>query len=129
MKKGSKTRITTKKVKADMKASESLFDKMIKNKKFKKRYEIEKRIFEIKYQLEKLMEEQGISQKALADKLGIDKSVVSKDISGGLKNAGLKKLQAIANVLDCEFIPLFIPKDQVDDFKKEMTSLGLLKVG
>lgn len=106
-----------------MKKKTSLFDKMMKDEKFKRKYKAEKRIFEIEYQLEKIMEEHGITQKMLAEKLGIDKSVVSKDMSGGLKNAGMKKLQAIAEVLECDFIPLFVPKDHVEDFKKEIQSL------
>lgn len=103
----------------------SLFDRMMKDEKFKKKYEYEKRLFEVEYQLQKLMEEHGITQKVLAKKLGVDKSVVSKDISGGLKNAGLKKLQAIAEVLDCDFIPLFVPKNHVEEFKKEIQLLDL----
>jgi len=101
----------------------SLFNKMMKDEKFKKKYEAERKIFEVEYQLEKLMEELGVTQKILAQKLGIDKSVVSKDMSGGLKNAGLKKLQAIAEVLGCDFVPLFVPKDHMEEFKKEIKSL------
>ena len=74
-------------------------------------------------QIEKIMEEHGITQKILSEKLGIDKSVVSKDMSGGLKNAGMKKLQSIAEVLGCDFVPLFVPKDHVEELKREIKSL------
>lgn len=92
------------------KKKQSLFNQMIENKKFKKKFEERKRFFEIEYQLAHIMEQYGISQKELAERLEIDKSVVSKDMAGALKKAGMKKLQAIAEALDCDFIPLFIPK-------------------
>lgn len=124
MKSGSKSKNTMKKKGNNMgKDKTSLFNKMMRDEKFKKNYEFEKALFEIEYQLEKLMEDHGITQKILAERLGIDKSVVSKDMSGGLRNAGLKKLQAIAEVLDCDFFPIFVPKEHVEEFKKEIESL------
>lgn len=99
---------------------ETLFDKMIKNEKFKKKYHEEKRIFEIEYQLAQIMEESGVTQKDLAQRLGVDKSVVSKDMSGSISKAGMKKMQAIANALNCDFIPLFVPKND----KKTHTKLA-----
>ncbi len=92
------------------KKKQSLFNKMMENESFKKKYEEEKKVFEIEYQLARIMEEHGVTQKDLAEKLGVDESVVSKDLSGAIKKAGLKKLQAMAEALDCEFIPLFVPK-------------------
>ena len=99
------------------KKRQSLFNKMMENENFKKKFDEEKRVFEIEYQLLKIMDEHGITQKELAEKLGVDKSVVSKDLAGALKKAGVKKLQTIAEALDCEFIPLFVPK------KKSASSL------
>lgn len=107
------------------KKKESLFNQMMKNESFKKKFEEEKHFFEIEYQLAHIMEEHGISQKDLADKLGVDKSVVSKDMSGSLKKAGMKKLQAIAEALDCDFFPLFVPKD---DKKMHEKLLNILSV-
>ena len=93
------------------KKKQSLFNQMTENENFKKKFEERKRIFEIEYQLAHIMEQYGISQKELAERLEIDKSVVSKDMAGALKKAGMKKLQAIAEALDCDFVPLFIPKE------------------
>lgn len=107
------------------KKGQSLFDKMMENELFEKRYEEDKRIFEIEYQLAVIMENLGITQKDLADKLGIDKSVVSKDFSGALKNAGMKKLNAIAEALDCEFIPIFIPKSKKEKLEKKLNHVLL----
>ncbi|MEK6626122.1 MAG: helix-turn-helix domain-containing protein, partial [Bdellovibrionota bacterium] len=107
----------------------SLFDKMMENESFKKKYEGEKQVFELEYQLAMIMEQHGVSQKDLADKLGVDKSVVSKDLSGALKKAGMKKLQAIAKALDCDFVPLFVPKGEKDKVEKEIGSylFGIIK--
>jgi len=43
---------------------------------------------------------------------------VSKDLSGSLKKAGMKKLQAVAEALDCEFVPLFVPKGKKKKVEK-----------
>ena len=105
------------------KKKQSLFKKMMENEGFKKKFDEEKRVFEIEYQLARIMEEHGISQKDLADKLGVDKSVVSKDMAGALKKAGVKKLQAIAEALDCEFVPLFVPKEMKDELEEHYNNM------
>ncbi len=96
---------------------------MMENENFKKKFDEEKQIFEIEYQLAQIMEQYGITQKELAEKLGVDKSVVSKDFSGALRKAGMKKLKSIADALDCEFIPLFIPKAKKRQFEDEISTL------
>ena len=88
----------------------SVFNKLLENENFKKKYENEKRIFEIEYQLAQIMEKSGVTQKDLAERLEVDKSVVSKDMSGAIRKAGIKKLEAIAEALGCDFIPIFVPK-------------------
>ena len=97
----------------------SLFNKKMENEKFKKKYEEEKKNFEIEYQVAKIMEGHGMTQNALAAKLGKHKSVVSKDMSGSLKNAGMKKLQTIAEALGCDFVPLFVPKGRLTELQEE----------
>lgn len=92
------------------KSPQSLFDQMMKDKNFKKKFEERKQLFELEYQLAQIMEAQGVTQKELAKRLKVDKSVISKDMSGALKRAGMKKLQAIAEALDCDFVPLFVPR-------------------
>jgi transcriptional regulator with XRE-family HTH domain len=102
------------------KKEKSLFDQMMKDKNFKKKYEAHKKLFELEYQIGLAMESQGISQSELARRLDIDKSVVSKDLSGALKKAGMKKLQAIAEALNCEFVPMFIPKVDMEEFENQL---------
>ena len=94
------------------KKRQSLFNKMMENENFKKKFDEQRQFFGIEYQVAKNMDDHGITQKELAEKLGVDKSVVSKDMSGALKKAGIKRLQDIAAALDCEFVPLFVPGDK-----------------
>ena len=105
------------------KKKQSLFNEMMENDSFKKTFDAEKQVFQIEYQLAQIMEEYGITQKDLAEKLGVDKSVVSKDLSGALRRAGVKKLQAVAEALDCEFVPLFIPKEKKEKLGKKFDNL------
>lgn len=105
------------------KIRKSLLDKMLEKESFKKKYDEEKQVFEIEYQLAKIMEDHNVSQKDLAEKLGVDKSVISKDFSGALRKAGVKKLQAIAEALDCEFMPLFVPREKKSKLEKSFRNL------
>jgi transcriptional regulator with XRE-family HTH domain len=79
----------------------TLFNELMKDNKLKKN------LFELEYQIAMAMESQGITPD-LAKRLDIDKSVVSKDMSGALKKAGMKKLKEIAEALNCEFVPIFM---------------------
>lgn len=105
---------------------QSLFNKFMEDESFKKKYEAERSLFEIEYQLARIMEHNGITQQELADRLEIDKSVISKDLSGALKKAGMKKLNAIAEALNCDFIPLFIPKEDKNRHDKIASLLNQL---
>ena len=109
------------------KKKQSLFNQMMENENFKKKFDEEKQVFEIEYQLAQIMEQYGITQKELAAKLGVDKSVVSKDFSGALRKAGMKKLQSIADALECDFIPLFVPRDKNKDALSKL--INDIKVG
>jgi transcriptional regulator with XRE-family HTH domain len=105
----------------------SLFNEKMKDDKFKKKFETQKNLFELEYQIAMAMESQGITQAELAKRLDIDKSVVSKDMSGALKKAGMKKLQEIAEALNCEFVPMFIPKEDMKEFEHKVEDFLHLK--
>ena len=105
----------------------SVLSEMIKDDKFKKKFEAQQNLFELEYQIAMAMETQGISQAELAKRLDVDKSVVSKDLSGALKKAGMKKLKEIAEALDCEFVPMFIPKEDMKEFEHKVEDFLHLK--
>jgi transcriptional regulator with XRE-family HTH domain len=111
-----------------MKANKkSLFNKVMQDEKFKKKFKVQKNLFELEYQIAMVMESQGITQAELAKRLDIDKSVVSKDMSGALKKAGMKKLKEIAEALNCEFVPMFIPKEDMKEFEHKVEDFLHLK--
>jgi len=103
----------------------SIFDSWMEEEKYQKAYEKEKKLFEIEYQIGLIMERLEINQTDLAKRLNVDKSVVSKDLSGSVKRATLKKLNIIAEALNCEFLPLFIPKDNEGKIKEKISKLLL----
>lgn len=103
-----------------MKKNKSLFEKEMENPSLKKKFEDAEKQFEIEYQILALMEKMNITQKDLAELLVIDKSVVSKDLSGSLKKAGLQKINKIVSALDCEFIPLIVPKKNAVKVRKKL---------
>ncbi len=100
---------------------------MSKDEKFNKKLHTQKNLFELEYQIAMAMESQGITQMELARRLDVDRSVISKDMSGALKKAGMKKLKEIAEALDCEFVPMFIPKEDMKDFETKVEDFLHLK--
>ena len=109
-----------------MKKKKSLFDAEMDKPSFKKKFNEEEKRFEIEYQIATIMEAMGITQKDLARILEKDKSVISKDLGGALRRAGVSKISSFAEALDCEFIPLFVPKKKVKRVKKKLISEKLL---
>ena len=105
----------------------SLFNEMMKDDNFKKKFKAQKSLFELEYQIAMAMESQGITQAELAKRLDIDKSVVNKDMSGALKKACMKKLKEIAEALNCEFVPMFIPKENMKEFEHKVEDFLHLK--
>ncbi len=69
----------------------------------------------------------GLPQAELAKRLAIDKSMVSKDMLGALKKAGMKKLKETAEALNCELVPLFVPKVDFREFESKVEDFHYLK--
>lgn len=105
----------------------SIVSEMSKDTKFSKKLQAQKNLFELEYQIAMAMERQDITQMELAKRLDVDRSVISKDMSGALKKAGMKKLKEIAEALDCEFVPMFIPKEDMKEFESKVENFLHLK--
>ncbi len=58
------------------------------------------------------MEEAQVSSSELAARLGADKAVVSRDLSGGLSRAKFQRIVRVADALDCDVVPLMLPRDK-----------------
>ena len=105
----------------------SIVSEMSKDEKFNKKLRAQKNLFELEYQIAMAMESQGITQMELAKRLDVNRSVISKDMSGALKKAGMRKLKEIAEALNCEFVPMFIPKKDMKEFESKVEDFLHLK--
>jgi predicted XRE-type DNA-binding protein len=95
----------------------SVVTEMSNRKNFNKKLLRQQNLFELEYQIANALEKQDMTQMELARRLDVDRSVISKDMSGALKKAGMQKLNEIAEALDCKFIPLFIANEDMEEFK------------
>ncbi|NNM99388.1 MAG: helix-turn-helix transcriptional regulator [Candidatus Eremiobacteraeota bacterium] len=68
-------------------------------------------VFSLEHQIHRAMEEANVSSNELAARLGADKAVVSRDLSGGLSRAKFQRIVRVADALDCDVVPLMLPRD------------------
>jgi predicted XRE-type DNA-binding protein len=89
---------------------------------FEREYELEK-------QIERVMEAQHVNRKQLADRLGVERSSISRDLNRGLSRASISRINEIAGALHCRFIPVLLSKDDktatVSQLARMMSSLGI----
>jgi predicted XRE-type DNA-binding protein len=71
---------------------------------FEREYELEK-------QIERVMEAQHVNRKQLADRLGVERSSISRDLNRGFSRASISRISQIAGALHCRFVPVLVPKD------------------
>ena len=58
--------------------------------------------------IRRLREEKGMTQKQLAEKANVNRSLLNQLETGKLKNTSINTLQKIADTLSCKIIELFI---------------------
>ncbi len=68
-------------------------------------------VFSLEHQIHRAMEEANVSSNELAARLGADKAVVSRDLSGGLSRAKFQRIVRVADALDYDVVPLMLPRD------------------
>lgn len=78
---------------------EKHFAQKMKNKKFRKAFEEERRRLAIAYEILKLREKHGYTQKELAKKLGTTQSVIAR-VESGEQNLTIDYLNKIADIFD-----------------------------
>ena len=108
------------------KKTKSLLEQEMGKPSFAKKFNEAEKRFELEYQIEMLMELLGMTQKDLALALDKDKSVVSKDLNGAIKKAGILKINKLAEALGAEFIPLLVPKKKAKKLKEKLIAEKLL---
>lgn len=67
--------------------------------------------------MRQIFKRQNFSQDELAQKLGIDKALISKRLRGS-ENLTLKTLSFMASAMECRLVINFVPYEKVDKVKE-----------
>ncbi|TGK19441.1 helix-turn-helix domain-containing protein [Leptospira stimsonii] len=80
----------------------SLLNKELKNKDFKKEYDALSNEFTLAKEIIKLRKKRNLTQKALAEKIGTSQPAIARIESGNYKNLSLSFINRLAKALDAE---------------------------
>jgi transcriptional regulator with XRE-family HTH domain len=69
------------------------------------------RLFTLEAQIQHAMTELSLSAKDLAERLHMDKAMLSRDLNGGLSKAKFHRIASVVEALGYEIIPLIVPVD------------------
>ncbi|RHX83618.1 helix-turn-helix domain-containing protein [Leptospira stimsonii] len=81
---------------------DSLLTKELKNKDFKKEYEVLSNEFTLAKEIIKLRKKRNLTQKDLAEKIGTSQPAIARIESGNYKNLSLSLINRLAKALDAE---------------------------
>ncbi|MBM9575545.1 helix-turn-helix domain-containing protein [Leptospira sp. 201903070] len=81
---------------------DSLLSKELKNKDFKKEYEVLSNEFTLAKEIIKLRKKRNLTQKDLAEKIGTSQPAIARIESGNYKNLSLSLINRLAKALDAE---------------------------
>jgi transcriptional regulator with XRE-family HTH domain len=102
-----------------MKKTKTLFEREMERPSFRTKYEDHKKDLALEVEVLKLLEEKRMTYEAFAHLLGTKKSNVSRDLKGGgLRSATLRRIEQIAKALECDFVPLLLPRNRRARVKK-----------
>ena len=105
---------------------ESLFEKEMGRPSFRKKFEERYPSFKIEVQLLTALERNGLTYLEFAQAIGTQKSNISRDLKGGgIRHITLNRLKKMARVLNCDFIPLIIPREKEDKILPKLEKLVL----
>ena len=104
--------------------NKSLFEKRMTDSKFKQRFEKEYPLFKLEVQILNALEKKGWTYSKLAQAIGTHKSNISRDLSARkIRSATISRIVKMAQVLDSNFIPLFIPHSREAEILPEIQKL------
>ncbi|EMJ57251.1 DNA-binding helix-turn-helix protein [Leptospira interrogans serovar Valbuzzi str. Duyster] len=89
-------------MKLKTKSFNSLLNKELKNKDFKKEYEVLSNEFTLAKEIIKLRKKRNLTQKDLAEKIGTSQPAIARIESGNYKNLSLSLINRLAKALDAE---------------------------
>lgn len=81
---------------------DSLLNKELKNKNFKKEYDALSNEFTLAKEIIKLRKKRNLTQKDLAEKIGTSQPAIARIESGNYKNLSLSFINRLAQALDAE---------------------------
>jgi predicted XRE-type DNA-binding protein len=90
----------------------TLFERELSNSRMQELVQIERDAISLEMQFRRAMESQDVSPARLAEMLEVAPSSVSRDLNGGLSDAKLGRLRAMAKHLNHELIPLVLPRNR-----------------
>ena len=103
---------------------ESLFDREMKKASFRKKYEEKYPLFKIEVQLLNELERNGLTYVEFAEAIGTKKSNISRDLKGGgIQHITLQRLKKMAAALNCDLVPLIIPRDREEKVLPQIRKL------
>jgi predicted XRE-type DNA-binding protein len=111
----------------------TLLDKARRNPDQARRIDAKVAELEREYQLEKqiqvAMDSQQVNRTELAQRLGVERSSISRDLNRGLSNASMSRVKQVVDALDYRFLPVILPKDDptaaAAQFASILASLGI----
>jgi predicted XRE-type DNA-binding protein len=92
-------------------SASTLFDREMSKPKIRELVDAEQEVISLELQFRRAMEAADVSPARLADMLDVPASSVSRDLNGGLSNAKLGRLRAMASKLNYEIVPLVLPRE------------------
>jgi hypothetical protein len=89
----------------------TLFEREMANADIRERVEAERADISLELQVRGAMNAANLTPADLARLLSVPRSTISRDLKGGLSNAKLGRVRAIADKLNYDVVPLVLPRE------------------
>lgn len=89
----------------------TLFEREMSNPEIRERVESERAGISLELQVRAAMNAANVTPADLARMLSVPRSTISRDLKGGLSNAKLARVRAIADKLNYDVFPLVLPRE------------------
>jgi len=68
------------------------------------------RVYGLEREIDRAIAARHLTRSQLADRLGVDRSSISRDLNRGLGHATIARITQVVDALDFEFLPVVLPK-------------------
>jgi predicted XRE-type DNA-binding protein len=87
------------------------------------------RAYGLEQEIDRAIEARQITRSQLADRLGVNRSSISRDLNRGLSHATIARITQVVEAIDFEFVPIVIPKhgkrERVEYFARILSAVGI----